>query len=150
MTFSTSHGLRTRQWLAFLKGWLTGKSGRPWASELAGDYAGKDLGKKVTITALATVDRLDPKHHKEDRFDDILAYKRELDGLCSLKRDLDYSRRSRRWLWQRAAHTKAAGHFAEWTAYARRNPSDKVMTAARLPLIAASAAELKTVIGNDL
>lgn len=150
MVLSLSHGLRTRQWLAFLKGWLSGKRNRLWASELAGDYAGETLGKAVHQVALDTVDRLKPEHHKADRFDDVLAYKQELDRLGSLHRDLNYSRRSRRWLWERAAHSKAAGHFAEWTAYARRNPSDQVMVAARMKLIDTSDAKLKDVIGNGL
>ena len=145
MPLSISHGLRTRQWLSFLKGWLTGKSGRPWAFEVIDHEEGNTLHQRAHDVALATTDRL---KEVKDQFDDVLAYKRELDGLCSLRRDIDYSRRSRRWLWERAAKTKAEGHFAEWTAYARRNTSTKVMTAARLPLTEAGAAELKTVIGN--
>lgn len=145
MPLSISHGLRTRQWLAWLKGWVTGKNGRAWSFELVNHEPKKTLSDQVKATALTTTDRL---KETAGKFDDVLAYKRELDGLCSLRRDIDYGRRSRRWLWERAAHTKAAGHFAEWTAYARRNTSIKVMTAARLPLVQAGDAELKTVIGN--
>lgn len=145
MTFSTSHGIRARQWLAFLKGWLTGKSGRVWASELAGNYQGVEL--RLGVRKLAEEASLQLKE-TPDQFDSVAAYKQELDALYALQRDTDYLRRSRRWLWQRGAQTRAAGHLNDWTGYARRNPSDKVMVAARTKLESAETVKLETVIGQ--
>lgn len=145
MTFSLSHGVRVRQLLAFLKGWLNGKSGRVWSSELVGNYTGAELKGGVADLAQATAMQL---QETASQFDSVAAYKQELDALYALQRDTDYQRRSRRWLWQRAAHTRAAGHLVDWSGYSRRNPSTKVMVAARAPLATAETIKIETVVGQ--
>lgn len=142
MTLSVSHGVRARQWLAALRVWLSGKAGRLWFAELAG---GADLAKAVTEVGQQTVEQLKPK---PDQFDNVAPYVRELTALQALRRDAQYGQRNRRWLWQRAAQTKATGMFHEWTAYARRNPSDQVMKAARVTMEQAEHVKLSEVIGR--